>query len=135
MKKKLLKITEIVTLPKIAQFSNYRRYRSQILIAQIEDFNEACIKISHLYLIEKQIVKERYGRAGFRKKKNWKLLERKNFWKLLERKKLLETFRKKKTFGNFQKEKNFWKLLERKKLLETFSKKKTFEIFQKEKNF
>ena len=29
-----------------AQFPNYRRYQSQILIAQIKDFNEDHVKIS-----------------------------------------------------------------------------------------
>ena len=41
---KLLKITEIATLLKIEMFLNYQRYRSQILIAQIEDLNEDCVK-------------------------------------------------------------------------------------------
>ena len=30
---------------------NYQRYRFQILIAQIEDLNEDCVKISLLYII------------------------------------------------------------------------------------
>ena len=45
MKKKLLKITEIDTLRKSALFQNYVRYQSQILIAQIEDLYEDCVKI------------------------------------------------------------------------------------------
>ena len=47
--KKLLKITEITTLPESAQFLNYQRYRSQILITQTEDLNEDCVE-SRLYL-------------------------------------------------------------------------------------
>ena len=43
MMEKLLKITEIATLPKSVQFPNYQRYRSQILIAQIEDMNKDCV--------------------------------------------------------------------------------------------
>ena len=49
--KKLIKITKITTLPKSALFLNYQRYRSQMLIAQIEDFNGDCNKISGLYLL------------------------------------------------------------------------------------
>ena len=37
MMKELLINTEIATLPKSAYFSNFQRYRSQILIAQIEE--------------------------------------------------------------------------------------------------
>ena len=48
MMNKLLKITEITTLPKSAQFPNYQRYN---LIAQIEDLNEDCDMI---YYIEKR---------------------------------------------------------------------------------
>ena len=51
MMKQLLKITEIVTLPKSAWFRNYQRYRSQIKIAQIEDLNEDCVKISRPHLV------------------------------------------------------------------------------------
>ena len=47
---KWLKITEIATLLKSALFPNYQRYRSQILIAQIEDMNKDCVKISRPYL-------------------------------------------------------------------------------------
>ena len=51
--KKLLKITEIATLPKteMRMFTKHQRYRSQILIAQIEDSNEDCVKISGSYLL------------------------------------------------------------------------------------
>ena len=49
MMEKLLKITEISTLPKKAKFSNHRRYRSITLIAQIEDLNEDFIKIIRPY--------------------------------------------------------------------------------------
>ena len=49
--KKLLKITEIAMLRKSPQFSNYQRYRFQILIAQIGVFNEDCVKISNPDLI------------------------------------------------------------------------------------
>ena len=48
--KKLLKITEITTLSKCAYFTNYQRYRYKILIAQIDDLIEDCVKISRLYL-------------------------------------------------------------------------------------
>ena len=48
MMKKLLKITEITMLPKSSQFYNYKTYPSKILIAQIKDLNEDCLKISHL---------------------------------------------------------------------------------------
>ena len=51
MMKKLQKITEIATWPKTAYFPNYQRYRSQILIAQIQDLNEDCIKMSHPYVL------------------------------------------------------------------------------------
>ena len=51
MMKKLLKINEIAALPKGAQFSSNHRYRSQILITQIEGLNEDCIKISLAYLL------------------------------------------------------------------------------------
>ena len=40
MVKKFLKITEIPALPKITYILNYQRYRSQILITQVEDLNE-----------------------------------------------------------------------------------------------
>ena len=33
------------------QFPNYRRYLSQILIAQIEDLNEDCVEISRPYIL------------------------------------------------------------------------------------
>ena len=36
---KLLKMTNIATLPKTAKLSNYQRYRFQIFIAQIEGLN------------------------------------------------------------------------------------------------
>ena len=49
--KRLLKITEIVMLPKNAQFPNYQKYRSYILIAQIEDLDKDCVKISRPYLL------------------------------------------------------------------------------------
>ena len=52
MMKKLLKITEIATVPKTAQFPSYQRYRFQILIAQIEDWNKDCIKVSRLCLLQ-----------------------------------------------------------------------------------
>ena len=45
--KKSLKINEIATLPKMHSFED----RSQILIAQIEDLNEDCVKISRLYFL------------------------------------------------------------------------------------
>ena len=50
MMKKLLKITKISTLPKSA---DCQRYRSQILIAQIEDLNidrSFVIKIMHFFM-------------------------------------------------------------------------------------
>ena len=47
MMNKLLKITDITTLLKRAQFPNYQRYK---LVAQIEDSNEDCDTI---YYIEK----------------------------------------------------------------------------------
>ena len=47
MMKKLRKIIEIATLAKSALFPNYQRYRSEILLAQTEDLNEDCVKISH----------------------------------------------------------------------------------------
>ena len=34
-----------------ALFPNYRRYRFQLLIAQVEDFNEECVKMSRPYLL------------------------------------------------------------------------------------
>ena len=49
--KKQLQITEIATLPKSAYFPNYQRYRSQILISQIEDLNEDCFKTPCSYLL------------------------------------------------------------------------------------
>ena len=49
--KEMLKITEIGTLRKSPWFSNHQRYWSQIFIAQIEDLNEDCVKISGSYLI------------------------------------------------------------------------------------
>ena len=49
--KKLLKMTEIVTLPKSVQFPNCQGYRTQILIAQIEDLKENCVKISRPYFL------------------------------------------------------------------------------------
>ena len=49
MMKELLKINEIATLPKSIWLLNYERYRSWILIAQIEDFKEGCVKNSRLY--------------------------------------------------------------------------------------
>ena len=39
----------IATLPKSAQLPNCQRCRAQIMIAQIEDFNEDCINISCPY--------------------------------------------------------------------------------------
>ena len=53
MMKKLLKIIVIATLPKSVYFPNYQRYRSQILVSQIGDFNEDRVKnftthISHI---------------------------------------------------------------------------------------
>ena len=51
MMKNLLKITEIAALRKSAQFQNYQRCRSQILIAQIEDLNENCVIISRLFYL------------------------------------------------------------------------------------
>ena len=50
MLKKLLKIAEIATLPKSAWSPNYQIYLYQILIGQIEDLNEDCIKISRPYI-------------------------------------------------------------------------------------
>ena len=44
---KLLKITKILTLPKSRQFPNYQRYRSQILIAQIQDIHMRYVKNSY----------------------------------------------------------------------------------------
>ena len=40
----------MATLPS-AKFSNHKRYRFQICIAQIGDLNEDCVKISHPYLL------------------------------------------------------------------------------------
>jgi len=51
MMKKLMTITEIITLLKSAWFPNHRKYRLQILTAQIEDLNEDCVKISRSYLL------------------------------------------------------------------------------------
>ena len=51
MIKKQLKITEFATLLISALFPNYLRYRSQILIAQVEDLNADCVKISRSYLL------------------------------------------------------------------------------------
>ena len=42
--KKLLKITEIATLPESAQFPNYQRYQFESLIAQIQDLTKDCVK-------------------------------------------------------------------------------------------
>ena len=36
---------KIAPLPKSAQFQNYEIYRFQILLAEIEDFNEDCVQI------------------------------------------------------------------------------------------
>ena len=49
MMKTFRKIAEIATLPKGALFRNRLRFRSQILIAQIEDLNQGCVKISSSY--------------------------------------------------------------------------------------
>ena len=49
--KKLLKITKIAMLPKGAYFSNYQRYRFQILIAEVGDLNKDSVDISHPYLL------------------------------------------------------------------------------------
>ena len=67
MIQKLLKITEIATMQKSAQFSNYRRYRLQIFIVQVENLNQDCVKLFtslSLILSDKAAVKERHGRAG-----------------------------------------------------------------------
>ena len=48
---KMLKITEIVTLPKNASFPNYQWYQSQFVITQIEDWYEDCVKLSRPYLL------------------------------------------------------------------------------------
>ena len=45
IRKKLLKIAEMVSPPKCAQLPKYERYRFQILIAQIEDLKKDFIKI------------------------------------------------------------------------------------------
>ena len=50
MMKKLLKITEIATLPKSASFPNYQRYQYQIFMAQTKDLYEDCVKIFRSYL-------------------------------------------------------------------------------------
>ena len=52
MKKKLLRIAKIAVLLKRASMHlNNERYRSQMMIAQIEDLHEDCDKISCPYLI------------------------------------------------------------------------------------
>ena len=51
MMKKLLKITDIATLAKKAYFSDYQRYRCQILQAQIERLNKNCVNISCRYIL------------------------------------------------------------------------------------
>ena len=51
MMKKLLKMAEIATLLKSAQFPNYKRCRSQILIAETEDFNKGYVKIVCPYFL------------------------------------------------------------------------------------
>ena len=79
MFKNLLNFFEIATLPKSEWFSIYQRYWSQILIAQIKDLNEDCVKILRSYISyvsrsklsksvtrsEKLVIKKRYSRAGF----------------------------------------------------------------------
>ena len=61
MMKNLLKITEIATLLKSAQFPSHQRYQFQILTAQIEVNNQKlCQHFPSLSLIPS----ERYGRAG-----------------------------------------------------------------------
>ena len=42
---KRLEMTEIAMLPKTAKFPNYQRYRSHILVAQIEEFNKDSVKM------------------------------------------------------------------------------------------
>ena len=50
--KKLLKITEIATLPKSAQFPYYQRYLFHILMKQIkENLNKDYVNISRPYLL------------------------------------------------------------------------------------
>ena len=49
MMKKLLKITEIATLPKRPLFPNYQSLET--MIAQVEDFNRDFVKISRPYLL------------------------------------------------------------------------------------
>ena len=61
--KKLLKIIEIATLPKTVLLQTNQRYRSQILIAQIEDWKRNCLNISLPYLSYFPRNKH-YGRAG-----------------------------------------------------------------------
>ena len=50
--KRLRKITEIATLPKEALFQNYTRYRSQILIPQVQDLNKDRLEQSCLNIDE-----------------------------------------------------------------------------------
>ena len=49
MMKKLLKFTEIATLPKNEKFPNCQRYPSQIQIAQVENLNEGYVTVPRLY--------------------------------------------------------------------------------------
>ena len=51
MMKKQLKITEIAAFPKKRIVSKLQRYRFQMLIVQIEEFNQDCLKISGAYLL------------------------------------------------------------------------------------
>ena len=51
MMKKQLKFTKIATLAKSTLFPNYERYQCHILIAQIDDMNEDCAKISSPNLV------------------------------------------------------------------------------------
>ena len=59
MMKKLLKIIEITTLLKSVQFSNYQRYRSQILVAQIGNMDEDCVSITF-----REMSRQRASRSG-----------------------------------------------------------------------
>ena len=61
MTKKLLKITEIATLPKSSYFPDTQRYQSQMLIAQIEDLNKDCSHFHIFYTQRKIVVKQCYG--------------------------------------------------------------------------
>ena len=61
---KMLKITEIATLPKNTLFPNYPRYRFQIVRAQIVDLNEDSVQISRPYLFFREICRQRDSRSG-----------------------------------------------------------------------